>query len=96
MDGPIIGAVCFFGIVTLMLVFRIYVQTIHIERNVGRIALHLGIDIAKPAEMSDRVKELARDPARKIEAIKALREETGAGLAEAKAAVEHYIRTQNS
>lgn len=40
---------------------------------------------------SDRVKEIARDPGRKIEAIKAYREETGAGLAEAKAAVEAYV-----
>jgi ribosomal protein L7/L12 len=37
------------------------------------------------------VRGLADDPARKIEAIKAYREETGAGLAKAKAAVEAYI-----
>lgn len=43
---------------------------------------------------SDRVRELARDPARKIEAIKAYREETGAGLAEAKEAVEAITRGQ--
>jgi hypothetical protein len=43
--------------------------------------------------LSDRVKEIARDPARKIEAIKVHREETGAGLVEAKAAVEAYFRT---
>ena len=42
---------------------------------------------------SDRVKEIARDPARKIEAIKLYREETGAGLADAKAAVEAYINS---
>ena len=42
---------------------------------------------------SDRVKEIARDPARKIEAIKAYREETGAGLAEAKDAIEAYINS---
>jgi hypothetical protein len=40
---------------------------------------------------SDRVKEIARDPARKIEAIQVYREETGAGLAEAKEVVEAYI-----
>ena len=40
---------------------------------------------------SDRVKEIARDPARKIEAIKVYREETGASLADAKAAVEAFI-----
>jgi ribosomal protein L7/L12 len=43
------------------------------------------------APLSDRVKDIARDPSRKIEAIQAHREETGAGLAEAKDAVESYI-----
>jgi ribosomal protein L7/L12 len=49
-----------------------------------------GVTSDKPPPLSDRVKELASDPSRKIEAIKAYREETGAGLAEAKAAVEAY------
>lgn len=41
--------------------------------------------------LSERCKEAARDPARKIEAIKIYREETGLGLREAKAAVEAFI-----
>jgi len=41
-------------------------------------------------ELSDRVKEIARDSARKVEAIKVHREESGAGLAEAKEAIEAY------
>jgi hypothetical protein len=41
--------------------------------------------------LSDRVKQLASDPARKIEAIKVYREETGAGLAEAKEVVEGFL-----
>ncbi len=45
-----------------------------------------------PRPLSDRVKEIARDPARKIEAIKLCREETGASLADAKQDVEDYIR----
>jgi len=44
-----------------------------------------------PAPLSERVKDIARDPGRKIEAIKVYREETGAGLAEAKGAVEAYV-----
>jgi ribosomal protein L7/L12 len=39
-------------------------------------------------EPSDRVKELARDPKAKIEAIKAYREQTGLGLKEAKKVVD--------
>jgi len=41
--------------------------------------------------LSDRVKEVARDPSRKIEAIKLYRDETGAGLAEAKKKVEAFM-----
>jgi ribosomal protein L7/L12 len=41
--------------------------------------------------LSDHVKELARDPARKSEAIRACQEETGTGLVEAREAVEAYI-----
>ena len=47
-----------------------------------------------PLPPSDRVKEIARDPNRKIEAIKVYREETGAGLAEAKEAVEAFINSK--
>ncbi|MFO0872118.1 MAG: hypothetical protein U0935_24590 [Pirellulales bacterium] len=41
--------------------------------------------------LSERVKTLARNPSRKIEAIGLYRRETGAGIAEAKKAVEAYI-----
>lgn len=61
------------------------------QRTLDRMARQQGVDFG--AALSNHVKELARDPARKIEAIKAHRDETGAGLAEAKQAVEDYIRT---
>ncbi len=59
----------------------------------------LGFQAMRPknpnaAPLSDRVKELARDPELKIEAIKAYREETGASLAEAKDAVEAFMDRQ--
>jgi ribosomal protein L7/L12 len=38
------------------------------------------------------VKAVADDPNRKIEAVVIYRDETGAGLADAKATVEDYIR----
>jgi hypothetical protein len=46
------------------------------------------------AALSDRVKEIASDPSRKIEAIQAYREETGASLADAKEAVESFISSK--
>lgn len=62
-----------------------------VERRLNLVVRQLGIDPVPGSPLSDRVKGLADDPARKIEAIKVHREETGAGLAEAKAAVEAYI-----
>ena len=92
MDGPTIGLFCVFGCVTLFLVIRI----VELQRRVDSIARHIGLDSVIARELSERVKELARDPALKIQAIKAYREESGSGLAEAKDAVEAYIRSQNS
>lgn len=45
--------------------------------------------------LSQEVQNLARCPDRKIEAIKLHREQTGAGLADAKEAVENYMRSVN-
>ena len=91
--GRIFGLVGFFGGFILILVFMIHNRVVYLQRHVGLIARHLNIDVNKPPDLSDRVKELAADPARKIAAIKVLREETGAGLAEAKSAVEAYQRS---
>jgi hypothetical protein len=64
----------------------------NIERKLNALFRHLGVDMTLGwLPLSDRVKQLAADPARKIEAIKVYREETGAGLAEAKEAVESFI-----
>ncbi|MFF2099793.1 ribosomal protein L7/L12 [Streptomyces sp. NPDC058202] len=56
-----------------------------IERQLDLILGHLGIQEEQPS--LPRVTELLRD-GKKIEAIKAYREATGAGLLEAKQAVE--------
>ncbi|MEU8647101.1 ribosomal protein L7/L12 [Streptomyces sp. NPDC048674] len=57
----------------------------HVERQLDLILGHLGIQEEQPS--LPRVTELLRD-GKKIEAIKAYREATGAGLLEAKQAVE--------
>ena len=62
-----------------------------IERKLNALLRHHGVDPTQGLPLSERVKQLADDPARKIEAIKVYREESGAGLAEAKEAVESYI-----
>jgi hypothetical protein len=62
-----------------------------VERKLNALLRHHGVDPMLGLALSDRVKQLAADPERKIEAIKAYREETSAGLAEAKEAVEAFI-----
>ncbi len=61
-----------------------------IERKLNALLRHHGVDPTQGIPLSDRVKQLAADPGRKIEAIKVFCEETGAGLAEAKEAVESF------
>ncbi|MBX9625323.1 MAG: hypothetical protein K2X82_16065 [Gemmataceae bacterium] len=61
-----------------------------VERKLDRLLAHFEVDPHPP--LSDRAKGLARE-GRTIEAIRAVRAETGAGLAEAKAAVEAYQAT---
>jgi len=87
-----------FGALVVFAILNTERQTGAIRRDVARIdrklnlvLQHLNIPFEEFTGMSDRVKDLARDPSKKIEAIKAYREETGAGLAEAKQAVEAFV-----
>jgi ribosomal protein L7/L12 len=96
MEGVVYGLLGIVTVMTLVLVFQLYVRVVHLQRQVFTLLRHHGLDPTRPPELSERVKELARDPDRKIEAIKLVREETGAGLAEAKAWVEAEARTARS
>jgi hypothetical protein len=85
--------VVFVGVIAIWLtVTQIRERLVRAERNLNALLRHFSID-PTPA-LSDRVKDLARDPMRKIEAINAYREETGASLAEAKEAVEAFINSK--
>jgi ribosomal protein L7/L12 len=91
MPEPVLTVLlCVVILSVLLTLYQLSRELGRIDRKVTRIATHLGVDATAPLPLSDRVKELARDPARKIEAIKVYREETGVGLAEAKEAVEAY------
>ncbi len=68
-------------------------QLLLLQRKADQALTHAGIQpTPEHIPLSERVKELAAQPGQKIYAIKAYREETGAGLAEAKDAVEEWIR----
>lgn len=53
------------------------------------------VDPDKLPELSDRCKKIARDPKRKVEAVKIYREETGQQLRESKIAVEAFIAAES-
>jgi ribosomal protein L7/L12 len=63
------------------------------ERKLNALLRHFGIEPNQGPPLSDRVKELARDPEQKIAAIKVYREETGVSLREAKEAVEAFMNS---
>ena len=66
-----------------------------IERKLNALLRHHGVDPTQGSlPISDRAKQLAVDPRKKIEAIKAYREETGAGLAEAKEAIDSFTNSK--
>lgn len=90
-DPLLFWLVVFAAVVLVLQGWALNARLGRLQRTLDRLARHQGADIG--AGLSDNVKELARDPARQIEAIKTHRDETGAGLAEAKQAVEDYIRT---
>jgi ribosomal protein L7/L12 len=88
------------GVLVVLTIFNTERQAASIRRDVARLDRKLNLLLKQMniafeefAPLSDRVKEMARDPSRKIRAIKAYREETGVGLAEAKDAVEAFINS---
>jgi ribosomal protein L7/L12 len=64
-----------------------------LDRKLNLLLKQMNVPYEKAFGLSERVKELARDPSKKINAIKVYREETGAGLKESKEAVEAWIES---
>jgi ribosomal protein L7/L12 len=87
-DHLIVGLAVFFSFITLIVVSMITKRMTHIERNINLLLRERNIDFTGATPVSERVRELATNPQTKIAAIKQYRDETGAGLAEAKAMVE--------
>jgi hypothetical protein len=86
------------GVLIILTILNTAREAAIIRRDVARLDLklnlllkHMNIPLDATIGLSERVKELARDPSHKIEAIKLHRQETGASLAEAKEAVEDWI-----
>jgi len=65
-----------------------------LEPQMSALQRHLGLTSPPLYSRSDRAKQLAADPKKKIEAIKAFREESGPGVREAKRIIEELIASQ--
>jgi hypothetical protein len=65
-----------------------------LEIRLHKLQAHLGLAIDANPPITDDVKALARTPGSKIAAIKLYRQQTGAGLKEAKDAVERMADTR--
>ena len=65
-----------------------------IERKLNALLKERGIVPGQEFPLSDRVKQLADDPSRQIEAIRVYREEMGVGLAEGKEAIDAYTHSK--
>jgi len=80
-----------FGVIALL---GIYGRLVSIELKLHLLMRHFDIPPQLASTLPERVKQLAADPGRKVAAIKALREETGVGLREAKALVDMFIASR--
>jgi ribosomal protein L7/L12 len=84
----------FLGLPLMLLVYQFIRLNERLKQNEGKLdALlkHFEIEWGAFSEPSELVKKLAQDPSTRIQAIKAYREQTGAGLKEAKEVVDRFI-----
>jgi ribosomal protein L7/L12 len=66
-----------------------------LQRKIGLVLTHLGIDPTAQVAPSSHVLSLAADPKQRIKAIKAYREQSGAGLKEAVAVIDKVVAGAN-
>ena len=88
----VIGIIAALGLCAVLGRLGSRVQSL--EQQMSALQRHLGLTSPPLYSPSDRVKQLAADPKRKIEAIKAFREESGLGLSEAKRIIEEHIASE--
>ena len=69
---------------------------IRVERKITHIVAFLRIDTSQPPPLSDRVKELARQPGSKSAAIRMYSADTGLGFVESAAVIEAYLASTES
>ena len=90
-------AYLFLSLTALIIILSIDSTVKRLDRKLKRIDMSLSLilnrmEIEFPSRLSERVKQMALDPDRTIEAIKLYREETNVSLKEAKEAVEDFLK----
>ena len=90
-------AYLFLPLTALIIILSIDSTVKRLDRKLKRIDMSLSLilnrmEIEFPSRLSERVKQMALDPDRKIEAIKLYREETNVSLKEEKEAVEDFLK----
>ena len=61
------------------------------EAKLNALLRHLGVAYGTLTEPSDEIKQMVKDPRRRIEAMKAYRQQTGLGLKEAKEVIDALV-----
>jgi hypothetical protein len=82
-------ALAYFFLFLTVLIIIFYID-LTVKRHECKLKSRM--DIEFPSRLSERVKQMALDPERKMEAIKLYREETNASLLEAKEAIEEFLK----
>jgi ribosomal protein L7/L12 len=91
----------FLFLISIIMLFTIDSTVKRLDKKLKRIDLSLSLilnrmEIEYPSRISDRVKQIALDPERMIEAIKLYREESNSSLKEAKEAIEEFLKSADT
>jgi ribosomal protein L7/L12 len=94
MDAKLLFGELIILVVLVWAQFRLEKRLSNQEATMAKLVARLGVQLDSSLEPSDAVKELAKNPRQYIAAIKTYREETGAGLKEARAVVDKLVRAE--
>ena len=81
------GSIVILLFLILLKLWQVQATLARLSQNQYRIILKLGIEPERFDPPSDEVRVLAQQPGKQVEALRAYRKQTGAGLKDAQAAI---------
>ena len=81
------GSIVILLFLILLMLWQVQATLARLSQNQYRIILKLGIEPDRFDAPSEEVRELAKQPGKQVEALRAYRKQTGAGLKDAQAAI---------